>query len=350
MAFTADQDRAIEITERIGSSISLLCSCSVIAMFFFVEHFQTPIHRLIFFATWGNLWSNIGMLIALSGIRRGENSALCQFQGFPSADAFWSLCMALNIYLTCFRRYDMTMLRKLEWRYFLFSYGAPFISAFIYLFIETSAKGKVYGSAFIWCWVTVEWRGLYLAVSYVPIWIANILTIGIFVWTGREIIKSRRQLHRVISDTSATEDRPDGTSRSSERRLMPTQDVRGDFACQNTSQSGKPLILLTSTYVSESERLSWIMSGTSISQAVVWPYAKRAILFFASMVITWAPCTVNRLYSYANPGHPSFALNYSQALLLPLQGFWNSCIYMSTISSPVQRFLQWKKTWRRSSV
>ena len=82
MAFTASQDQAIQITERVGSAVSLLCSCTVIATFFSTEHFRSPVHRLIFFATWGNVCSNIGMLIALSGISRGETSALCQFQGF----------------------------------------------------------------------------------------------------------------------------------------------------------------------------------------------------------------------------------------------------------------------------
>lgn len=43
----------------------------------------------------------------------------------------------------------MTMLRGLEWKYFLFSYGTPFVPAVVFLFIETSAKGKVYGSAFV---------------------------------------------------------------------------------------------------------------------------------------------------------------------------------------------------------
>lgn len=82
MAFTAGQARAIEITERVGSSISLLCSSAVIATFFFSNHGQTPIQRLMFFATWGNIWANIAMLISLSGISRGVNSALCQFQAF----------------------------------------------------------------------------------------------------------------------------------------------------------------------------------------------------------------------------------------------------------------------------
>lgn len=41
------------------------------------------------------------------------------------------------------------MLRKLEWKYFLFSYGVPFVPAFIFLFIETESNGKVYGSAYV---------------------------------------------------------------------------------------------------------------------------------------------------------------------------------------------------------
>lgn len=57
--------------------------------------------------------------------------------------------MALDIFLTCFRRYDTTMLRSLEWKYFLFCYGTPFIPAFVFLFIETSTEGKVYGPAYV---------------------------------------------------------------------------------------------------------------------------------------------------------------------------------------------------------
>ncbi|KAJ5681966.1 uncharacterized protein N7477_001906 [Penicillium maclennaniae] len=266
MAFTAGQARAIEITERVGSSISLLCSCSVIATFFFTKHDQTPVQRLIFFATWGNVWSNIGMLIALSGISRGEDSALCQFQAFliqwfPPADAFWSLCMALDIFLTCFRRYDMTMLRRLEWKYFLFSYGTPFIPAVVFLFIETSTKGKVYGSAFVresnaLNMSTIDWRILYLVVYYVPIWIANILTISIYIWTGREIIQSRKQLQHVVFDAESPEHLPDGTSGSSVRRLMSSHDAGSEFLCQNTSQSGAPLIMLLFAYHAVATKLS----------------------------------------------------------------------------------------------
>lgn len=66
---------------------------------------------------------------------------------FLPADALWAFAMACNVYLTFFRKYDSDQLRRLEWKYILCCYGLPFIPAFAYFFIETKARGKVYGSA-----------------------------------------------------------------------------------------------------------------------------------------------------------------------------------------------------------
>jgi len=55
--------------------------------------------------------------------------------------------MALNVYLTFFRKYDAKQLRTLEWKYILFCYGVPFVPAFANLFISSPSKGKMYGSA-----------------------------------------------------------------------------------------------------------------------------------------------------------------------------------------------------------
>lgn len=57
--------------------------------------------------------------------------------------------MACNVYLTFFHKYNSEQLRQLEWKYVLFCYGLPFIPAFVYFFIETEARGKVYGSAIV---------------------------------------------------------------------------------------------------------------------------------------------------------------------------------------------------------
>lgn len=72
-------------------------------------------------------------------------------------------------------------------------------------------------------------------------------------------------------------------------------------------------------------------------------YCKCALLFFAAMLVTWVPSTVNRLVTVFHPSHPVFALNYASGLVLPLQGFWNAIIYIFT-SLPACKVLMRKIT------
>jgi len=69
---------------------------------------------------------------------------LCRF--LP-ADALWNLAMAINVYMTLFRKYNAQQLKSLEWKYHIMCYGVPFVIALVYIFIETPAKGKMYGPA-----------------------------------------------------------------------------------------------------------------------------------------------------------------------------------------------------------
>lgn len=61
-----------------------------------------------------------------------------------------------------------------------------------------------------------------------------------------------------------------------------------------------------------------------------WGYAKVAFLMFVALFIVWVPSTVNRVYALAHPHEINFALNLVAAAVLPLQGFWNFAIYVST--------------------
>ncbi|MCJ1303721.1 hypothetical protein MMC08_006531 [Hypocenomyce scalaris] len=72
-----------------------------------------------------------------------------------------------------------------------------------------------------------------------------------------------------------------------------------------------------------------------------WAYTKVALLFFAALLITWIPSTVNRVYTLARSGAVSFPLTYVEALVLPLQGFWNALIYIATSMSACRAL------WRR---
>jgi hypothetical protein len=59
-------------------------------------------------------------------------------------------------------------------------------------------------------------------------------------------------------------------------------------------------------------------------------YCKCALLFFAALIVTWVPSTLNRLVTLVHPNDPIFGLDYASGLVLPLQGFWNAIIYIFT--------------------
>lgn len=63
---------------------------------------------------------------------------------------------------------------------------------------------------------------------------------------------------------------------------------------------------------------------------IKWAYTRCALLFAISILITWVPASVNRVHGLRYPTQPSFALNIGSAVVLPLQGFWNSVIYFWT--------------------
>jgi hypothetical protein len=82
MSFSDHQIYAVEVTERVCSIFSLVGTAFIITTFLSDKSFNKPINRLVFYASWGNIMSNIATLIAISGIRLGADAPLCQFQAF----------------------------------------------------------------------------------------------------------------------------------------------------------------------------------------------------------------------------------------------------------------------------
>lgn len=61
-----------------------------------------------------------------------------------------------------------------------------------------------------------------------------------------------------------------------------------------------------------------------------WSYTKCAMLFFGAMLITWIPSSANRLYSLTHNNSISIPLQFVSAFVIPLQGFWNCVVYVTT--------------------
>lgn len=91
------------------------------------------------------------------------------------ADALWTLAMAINVYLTFYFKFDAQRLRKMEFWYVLLCYGVPFVPALAFVFVSEPGRGRLYGDATLWCWVSAPWDVLRVATFYGPVWYALIL-------------------------------------------------------------------------------------------------------------------------------------------------------------------------------
>jgi hypothetical protein len=89
---------------------------------------------------------------------------------FLGVDAYWALSMAINVYLAFFRGWTVERLRGLDVWYLLACYGLSFVPALVFIFIETQERGRIYGEAIIWCWVTEKWGILRIVMLYAIVW------------------------------------------------------------------------------------------------------------------------------------------------------------------------------------
>lgn len=86
------------------------------------------------------------------------------------ADAFWTLAMAVNVYLTFYWKFDAESLRKLEKYYIMICYGLPFVPAFVFIWAKTAKNGRMYGNAALWCWIGADWDVVRIYSFYGPVW------------------------------------------------------------------------------------------------------------------------------------------------------------------------------------
>ncbi|EAW14693.1 putative cAMP receptor-like protein [Aspergillus clavatus NRRL 1] len=352
---------AISTTERICSVISLAGASIIVVSFLSSSSFRKPINRLVFYASWGNIMANVGTLISQSGISSGTGSRLCQFQGFLiqwflPADALWILAMACNVYLTFFHKYDSDQLRRLEWKYLVLCYGLPFIPAFVYFFVETESRGKVYGSAILWCWVSLPWDFLRIAIFYGPVWFVIFLTFAIYLRAGKLIFKKRQQLKEArYSDIFAEANTPVSPAFIRTTEIHITSEIAYSGG-ESSRLAAVTASLIPHQYLSPYTPYSVTIEAGGVSgqlndvpmqglqkgqqdsyaqrhamdvNLAAWAYTKYAMFFFIALLITWVPSTVNRLYALVYPDDFNFGMNYASGFVLPLQGFWNSIIYIS---------------------
>lgn len=90
--------------------------------------------------------------------------------------------------------------------------------------------------------------------------------------------------------------------------------------------------------------------ATNEASNAAWSYTKVAILFFLAMMVTWIPSSANRVYSVIHPGEVSLPLQFASAFVLPLQGFWNAVIYVTTSFSACKKLCGQIRDGKRMSA
>ncbi|KAF6235973.1 hypothetical protein HO173_005601 [Letharia columbiana] len=375
MAVTAtpSQVNAMMITERVTSIFSLLGILFILATFLLGRGFDKPINRLFFFASFSNLGMNIAALIAEDGVSAGQNSSLCQFQAFAiqwflGVDTLWALCMGFNVYLALFRGWTSERMRRQEWKYFLACYGCSFIPALVYLFVNTKSRGKIYGPALLWCWVSPKWDFLRVATLYGIVWVALLFAWIIYLMAFRKVWNNRHQLQgffnpfnenpfegtvttEVDVTTYARRDsalKPAGhnttTAPDAELAIPGTEPApTAGFDPYSVNVEAAPPAPPhrhhrsdpTASAAPDLLRVRALTRTAALRETnpEAWLYARVAFLFFGALLLSWVPSSANRLYALAHPARYSFGLNYAEALVLPLQGFCNALVYAVTSRS-----------------
>ncbi|KAK3293167.1 uncharacterized protein B0H64DRAFT_376122 [Chaetomium fimeti] len=195
--------------ERACSALSLVGCVFVLVTFSLSDAFrQRAINRLVFYATFGNMLTNVATLMTTS-YTHNVDSFGCQLQGFliqvfMQGDAYWALAMAINVYLTFYHKYDARMLRKMEIPYLFCCYGIPFIPGLTFIFVSNQQAGRPYGDAVLWCWLKSEWEVYRIATFYGPIWVAIIAAMIIYIRAGREIYRKRQKMLNFSSTGTGT--------------------------------------------------------------------------------------------------------------------------------------------------
>lgn len=382
MPWTTRELAILETTSRVGSVFSLLGAGFIIVTFCVSRSFHKPINRLAFFASFGNIMTNVATLISQDGIRAYHNNphaGICKMQSmfiqwFMPADALFCAAMALNVYLTVFRKYSSHRLQQLEIPYIIICYGLPLIPAMVFLFISKHEGGTtkpIYGPATLWCWVSDDWQIFRIATFYGPVWIVLVFTFSIYILAGNVIFKLRGSLRFFArGDASETGTGNYGSGGGTVTSLPPpagttrmqNMGTQGDQSNMVNTSATVPILrdpgpvagvgIQPQSYPSYSCTVETGRSAPQVPNAIItsrqksaveantaaWAYCRCAMLFFLALVITWLPSSINRVYTVVHPGRTNFGLNFASALVLPCQGFWNGLIYIITTLPACKQF------------
>ncbi|KAH9897452.1 hypothetical protein F4778DRAFT_793549 [Xylariomycetidae sp. FL2044] len=386
--FTQSEIDTIVLFERLGAGFSIFGVVLIFIAFAAFKRLRTVPNTFIVFASFANLGASIACLMGYSGVIAGSTSKLCQaqafmFELFMQSDPWWSLAMAVNVYLVFFFSANPNSFLRYWWAYFLVCYGVPFAPS-LWLLLNRGDDGQnVYGDATIWCWIDQDSSNLRIYTYYLPIWVCIALSTVIYVAVGYYVFQQRNQLRNlslsnprrenhenlftnaavmgtvnreVVQVTtvncSSTEQHPHhGPVPKSPTTATPWFDGPPDSPpsyFDGPAHSRTPSRMSTNPYQTTVTRITadpMPRQGRLSRMRTAWgrwrakfanmdpvklAYMRTSFIFAISVFVTWTPSSVNRVHDLIYRKSANFALNLASSIVLPLQGVWNAVIFFST--------------------
>ena len=204
--------------------------------------------------------------------------------------------MAINVYLTVFRKLTTSQLRRLEPYYIAVCYGIPAVPAFTFLFYRPPSQSPIYGEATLWCWIAPEWRPLRIGAFYGPVWLVVILTFIIYLLVGRVVFQMHASLKE--EETTLTGDlgtrpsvcgpRPPEKARCSTGGLSSSGAdglELGEVATRASSCAGYECTIQAEAMPRRTRKLR---SPALEANRAAWAYCRCAFLFFLALTCSAA--------------------------------------------------------------
>ncbi|KAM3549023.1 hypothetical protein MY1884_008318 [Beauveria asiatica] len=360
---SADQIATLVAIERTGASLSMIAIALIAASYLVYPKLRTTPNTFLLFASIANVGASIASMIGYDGLLQGEESSLCQgqafiFEWFMQADPWWSCAMACNVFLVFFCNVDPAMFTRYIWAYCVVCFGGPLIPAITLISIKDRSRGPVFGDATLWCWIGPNWslhrnrlRGARLQSLDKSGRLPSVQTTDVED-SAEEFCPTRTGCYgiavtevHVETDLSPCDDQGHliqqspthvATVSSSATHVVETTHTlhtMDSIARTSVSAAPKPkkpsfsqqITRLKETATSRLRRLD----------PVKMAYLRTSFIFGFTVLVTWIPSSVNRLYSIANEGHINFPLSAVSGTVLPLQGVMNALIYFTTSWSTV---------------
>ncbi|KAK0748405.1 hypothetical protein B0T21DRAFT_398516 [Apiosordaria backusii] len=430
MNLTAAERDTIQHVERFGASLSLVGVFFIFWAYWMFKRVRTVPNTFILFASIANVGASIACLIGYAGILAGDDSGLCRVQAFllemfMQSDPWWSLAMAVNVYMVFFMAYNPNNFHRHLWIYCVVCFGLPAVPAIVMLFHQPGDV-HMYGNA-----------TLRIFLYYLPIWTCIALSALIYVAVGYHVFHQRNQLRnltlsnqakdasgidlrgsaekvplfsfsflRFLRSPSQHEATPPSTPTGASSItpvlpppsqhlfrhvtapqppaaalhpwVSPADSLDSDFARSPTSyscskaQQSNPFKTISSVSSAPRSRSASAANATSKKNGLkaklehigqVWKkfrsklvnldpiklaYLRTSFVFAISVLVTWTPSSINRVYALIYPATTSYSLNLASAVVLPLQGLWNAVIFAAT--SWVVLMEEFRILWIRSGL